>query len=214
MLEQGLTPQETQGSMRRGDASRTPPRRGRGRPKARSASASRSARSLRGRQRREDEDLQERRQRRRRELEGAVRPDGPAPRSEEEILVRQLQRRQSVRGEAQERGPAPRSDEEELEERQQRRRCAERGEAREAAPRGGGAPGSTAPSPTLARLCRRTTQGPTARGPPRRCQSRRAPTQSRGRAVALPHSPARPTTPLAWRLPATAARKRETGAPP
>ena len=121
---------------------------------------------------------------------------------------RRIQRNGSSKGdesllesEAQERGPVSRSDEEGLEERQlQRRQSAhERGEAQRTAdgrfPRGTGNLGSTAPSPTLAGLCRRTIQGATARGPARQPQLRRTATLSRGRGGSA-QSPARPTTPL------------------
>ena len=133
---EGLTPEEdaNRDSAQRGDASRTPPRRGRGRPKVHSAPAAlRSAQSARGRPRREDENVQERQQRRRREESASSQRSGPVPRDEEEILLRQLQRRQSMRGEAQERGPVPR-DEEEILLRQLQRRQSMRGEAQERGP--------------------------------------------------------------------------------
>ena len=86
VLEEGLTPEEdaNRDSAQRGDASRTPPRRGRGRPKVHSApAASRSARSARGRPRREDEDVQLRQQQRRREESASSQRSGPVPRDEE-----------------------------------------------------------------------------------------------------------------------------------
>ena len=132
VLEEGLTPEDAnQDRAQRGDASRTPPRRGRGRPKVHSApAASRSARSARGRPRREDEDVQLRQQQRRREESASSQRSGPVSRDEGELLVRQLRRRRSMRGEAQEPWRPPR-DEEELLLRQLRRRRSMRGEAQE-----------------------------------------------------------------------------------
>ena len=205
VLEQGLTPEETQGSMQRGAA-------GVGRRH--------TAHRHRGRRGVQEDDHRERTRTFKSDSNGdeenwRVRCDPTAPRSrsEEEILTRQLQRRQSVRGAAQELGPAPRSDEDELKERQQRRRRAERGEARE--------PLRPPPRSWIDNCVADFHQTLQTHDP-------RADRTGTSAAVSVPPSSdgepwkggraparaARPTTPLGRRLPATAARKRETAAPP